>query len=279
VLAKGRNRREELKSSGAKIPSSLLPHPSPLPPPNFSISAFSVSAFLWLLLIEASVAGWYRWHERMLVRGREWTVHFPETAPGFHELPIDQHTREMLRYDTGRQASWPVSSIVRPGPAAALAAERVDRAYLFFFRWEPGTATVLRARAHRPDICLPAVGWRQLAESDIRSYPVAQNLALPFQHFSFIHEEAGSQPLYAETFFCLREDRVQAAGEEIAAPLPFSHWSIPERWEVVRKGLRNPGQQVMEFVLLSKHTPGPAEVEKEFAQLVPNLVKAENLKR
>ncbi|HSU86096.1 MAG TPA: exosortase/archaeosortase family protein [Chthoniobacterales bacterium] len=254
------------------------PIASPAPGPPSSIlrlppSAFLLSVLLYLLLIEASVAGWYGWHEHLLARGKEWTVHFPESALDFRELPIDAHTREMLRYDTARQATWMVSPIVRRDAADALATERAPRIYLFFFRWQPGTATVLRARAHRPDICLPAVGWRQLGEPAIRSYPVTQNLALPFQHFRFVHEEPGGGPVYAEAFFCLREDRIAAEARGKPESLAFSHWSIPERWEVVREGLRNPGQQVMELVLLSKNASNPAESEREFAELIPGLVK------
>ena len=118
---------------------------------------------------------------------------------------------------------------------------------------------------------LDAVG-----QPEIRSYPVGENLALPFQHFSFLHDEPGSRPIYAETFFCLREDRVRAgSGGESETP-GFSHWSIPERWEVVRKGMRNPGQQVLEFVLLSRNPLSAEEARNKFAAIVPGLVKAEN---
>jgi exosortase len=280
-----------LASALAKTPGSARPsrvparHDFSSPPIAYSVpgppsslrlppSAFLLSVLLYLLLIEVSVAGWYGGHEHLLVKDKEWTVQFPESALDFRELPIDAHTREMLRYDTARQATWMVSPIVRRDAADALATERAARIYLFFFRWQPGTATVLRARAHRPDICLPAVGWRQLGEPDIRSYPVTQDLALPFQHFRFVHEEPGGGPVYAEAFFCLREDRIAAEARGKPESLAFSHWSIPERWEVVREGLRNPGQQVMELVLLSKHASNRAESEREFAELIPDLVKA-----
>ncbi len=200
-------------------------------------------------------------------------MQWPENAAGFKELPIDEHTREMLRYDDGREAMWPFAPFVGEESAPL---DHGAVAYLFFFRWEPGTATVLRARAHRPDICLPAAGWVQASTPEIHSYPVADDLALPFQHLSFVRETPGGRPLYAETFFCLHEDRVRP--NEEGAPddrIPFGHWSIPERWEVVRKGLRNPGQQVVEFVLLTRHRLSAAEVEAEFARLVPRLVKEE----
>ena len=54
---------------------------------NFSFSVrlrrISVSALTWLLLVEASVTAWYRWHESKLIPGRSWTVEWPENAPGF----------------------------------------------------------------------------------------------------------------------------------------------------------------------------------------------------
>ena len=200
-------------------------------------------------------------------------MQWPEDAPGFKEVPIDDHTREMLRYDTGRQATWTVSPVVRPEASDGIGRERPGQAYLFFFRWEPGTATVLRARAHRPDICLPAVGWTQFGQPEIRSYPVGENLALPFQHFRFLHNDPGGRPVYAETFFCLREDRVRAGSGGETESLAFSHWSIPERWEVVRKGMRNPGQQVLEFVLLSRNPLSAEEARNKFAAMVPELVK------
>ena len=264
ALAKGRSKKEDLRSFDPKIgPSRLLP------------SSFLLLTFLYLLFIEASVVAWYRGHERNLVPARQWTVQWPESARDFREIPLDEHTREMLRYDSGREAFWSYSSIVRPGALDVPPADIAGKAFLFFFRWEPGTATVLRARAHRPDICLPAVGWRQVGQPAIRSYPVGEDFALPFQHFSFIHDEAGGRSIYAETFFCLKEDRVRAGAQNESETIPFSHWSIPERWEAVRQGLRNPGQQVLEFVLLTRHPLGATAAETEFARVVPRLVKEE----
>ncbi len=247
------------------------------PPSTFYFLLFT---FCYLLLVEAGVAAWYRAHERLLVPGRQWTVQWPETVPGFRDLLIDERTRELLRFDAGREASWPATQFVRPDEAGAeftSPADRTAMAFLFFFRWEPGTATILRARAHHPDICLPYVGWRQVGEPDSRSYAVTADFSLPFQHFSFTHEQGGGRPLYAETFFCLREDLVRA-GPEGEKQAPFSSWTRNERWEVVREGLRNPGQQVMEFVLTTRHALSQDEVESGFGRLLPKLVtlKADN---
>ena len=182
----------------------------------------------------------------------------------------------MLRYDRGRQVSWSYLPSGASGVGPLAPNEKVGRAFLFVFRWEPGTATVLRARSHRPDICLPFAGWKPVGESGIRSYPVAENFSLPFQHFSFMHEEAGGRPVYAETFFCLREDLVRAGAQSESDTIPLSHWSAPERWDAVRKGLRNPGQQVMQFVLMTRNPLSKPEAEAEFAELVPSLVTLKN---
>jgi hypothetical protein len=109
-------------------------------------------------------------------------------------------------------------------------------------------------------------------------YVISDELGLPFQHLSFVHEEPQRSSLYAETFFCLREDRVRPGASEAEGSdtIPFSHWSIPERWLAVRNGLRNPGQQVVEVVVLTRYKLGRAEAEAGFAKLVPKLVKAEN---
>ena len=64
---------------------------------------------------------------------------------------------------------------------------------------------------------LPAsAGWVQASTPEIHSYPVADDLALPFQHLSFVRESPGGRSLYAETFFCLHEDRVRP--DEQGAP-------------------------------------------------------------
>lgn len=248
---------------------------------HFPPTLFQVFTLAFLLLSEASVSAWYRWHESNLVPARPWTVQWPQNAPGFRELPLDEHTREMLRYDQGHEATWIIPSLVRPAPtepSSASLADRPGRAYLFSFRWEPGTATVLRARAHRPDICLPAVGWKQVGQGTMSRYFISDDLALPFQHLSFVHEEPDRPSLYAETFFCLREDRVRPGAHEAKGSdtIPFSHWSIPERWSAVRHGLRNPGQQVVEVVVLTHYKLGRAEAEETFTKLVTKLVRTES---
>ncbi len=238
---------------------------------------FALLTLLYLLLVEAGVEGWYRWHERALVPAPRWTVKWPQQSPGLHELKIDEHTLDMLRFDAGREVSWSVKPQGEDGFAPGSLAEHSAVAFLYFFRWEPGTATVLRARAHRPDICLPATGWRQVGAPGYRSYAVSDNFALPFRLFRFQRESGDGRMIYADAFFCLREDRVRAedAGKAVT---PSSDWSIGDRWMAVRSGLRNPGQQVLEFALVGRRGRSKMELEADFAKLVPELVRTSAVK-
>ena len=145
---------------------------------------------------------------------------------------------------------------------------------LFFFRWEPGTGTILRARSHRPDICLPSVGWRQTGDYGVRDYRVNENLALPFRHFAFALQDAKRGSVVAHAFFCIRENRVQPDARVFGAgSVSGPEWDRSDRMRVVREGLRNPGQQVMQLVLIGPAELTAAVAEALFAEQLPEIVK------
>ena len=58
-----------------------------------------------------------------------------------------------------------------------------------------------------------------------------------------------------------------------AIPFPSATGAFPSAGRQCAEGLRNPGQQVMEFVLMTRNPLGQKEAEAEFAQLVPKLVR------
>ena len=235
---------------------------------NFEFRIFA-AAILWLFLTEIAAASWYRAHERNEIAPPRWSVRWPNEVPGFREIKIDEGVRSTLRYDEGGEAAWNVSvetftSANKPN---------MTRCTAFFFRWKPGGSSVVRARAHRPDICLPAAGWRQISDRGLTNYEAGANLSLPFHHLVFEDARTGTK---AHTFFCLQEDAarpteprpdLQIAGG--AQP----DWGLVGRSRVVFNGVRNRGQQIIEVVLLSHDPLEDAAAEKEFATLVPSVIE------
>jgi exosortase len=296
LLGRGRQKVESRKAKVENESSSSdLRRPTSELPPRFLLSIFYFLLCLaWLLAVEIGVEAWYRMHERGLVVREQWSARWPETAKDFREIPLDERTKRILRFDEGRGARWRMPASQRfatanPSSGGTEAGEPKtdDAALLYFFRWRPGSNSALLANLHRPDVCLPASGWIQTGDHGVRSYPVSEKLALPFRHFVFAQAPpapagAGnlSRQRFAHTFFCLREDRVRKEGE--ALPEQFaqepSEWSRRERLSLVAQGRRHLGQQVMEFVLITPSELKPEEAEERFAQALPELIQVESRK-
>ena len=225
---------------------------------------FLISALVWIAVVEVGAHLWYRAHETNLAAVARWDVHWPESAPNFHELKIQEGIKGTLRFDDGREVAWREDG---DSPNA-------DMVLLYFFRWRPGTTTVLRARAHRPDICLPSAGWRQTADKGVRRYRVTDNFAVPFRHFAFTRKgTTHSPPVYAHAFFCLHEDTMRPGETAQLDETNPAKWSQSDRWRVVREGIRNPGQQVMETIFVSPRQMDNGHAEEQFAALVPELIQ------
>ena len=275
-----RDQKSEDSDQKAKTPPSVVYPPTSdlrTPASSFHLPTFYfLLSLAWLLVVEGSAEIWYRSHESNMVPRLAWSVQWPESADGFREIPIEEEIKRTLRFDDGREASWLLPG--ESGSASVVAGRfsRTARCLLFFFRWDPGTSTILRARAHRPDICLPSAGWRQVGDQGTRLYRAAANLDLPFRHFTFDRSLPGQRQTFAHAFFCIHEDRVRPA-ENTPAFDPSvettSRWASNDRWRVVRQGRRNPGQQVMEFIVITDGNE--AQIEKadaQFAALLPSLV-------
>ena len=74
--------------------------------------SFVTVALCWLLFVEIGTATWYRLHERNLISGIRWSVRWPEQAPDFRKLKIDEEIRAVLRFDGGEGAAWIATSPV-----------------------------------------------------------------------------------------------------------------------------------------------------------------------
>jgi hypothetical protein len=172
--------------------------------------------------------------------------------------------RQTLRFDTGREVVWKTY-----GHADA---EFSATNYLFFFRWNPSGSSVVRARAHRPDICLPSAGWRQIADLGVKTYPAARGIAVSVRRITF--EQEGAKAV-AHTFFCLQEDKSHPSEPRPDLKLREGiqpDWSSEGRLRVVRNGVRNLGQQVLEIIIVSKPPIDNSTAEAKFARIIRELV-------
>ncbi|HEX8490688.1 MAG TPA: hypothetical protein VF626_06700, partial [Chthoniobacterales bacterium] len=146
--------------------------------------------------------------------------------------------------------------------------------YLFFFRWNPGSSSVVRARAHRPDICLPSAGWQQIADRGAKTYFTRANIPIAARHVTFKQSRGNA---LAHTFFCLQEDKINPNEPrpdlDLAAGVQPG-WSLRGRVRVVRNGIRNLGQQVLEVVLVSSPPMDDQAAEEKFAKLIDEVVVA-----
>ena len=275
----------EKRTVAAGVPPArkrLQPARLPLQVPRSYLAA----ALCWLLFVEIGTAAWYRAHEINLVSAIRWTAQWPEQAPGFRKLNIDPEVRTILRFDEGESAAWmlmppPTSESSPPAKTSGTQVNRLPpnavACYLYVFRWNPGRNSALLANLHRPDVCLPASGWTQVADDGVRNYPVTGVFKLPFRHFEFQRAIGNSASQTAHAFYCLSEDR--AAKSSVPAPtnLPSmtgspSEWTRAERVREVLEGRRHLGQQVIEAIFISSEALSAADAESRLRDLIPEVV-------
>jgi exosortase len=264
--AEGRSQRSEVRDQRDSY--FLLP------------TFYFLLSLCWLAFVEIGCEAWYRAHERNVAPSPQWTVRWPKDAPGFHEIKIDEDVSDNLRYNDGHEAAWDVTTAKRGESSSSVERRAAVKCTLFAFRWNPGSSSLARASAHQPDICLPAHGWKQVADNGMRTYPTANSFALLFRHLEFRPrrpENWGQR--FAHTFYCLSEDRVpspSATGSKLpqmAAPRP--RLTRNERIRRVLEGRRNLGQQVMEVVFFSSEQIPAADAESRFSELVREVVLAQ----
>jgi len=199
---------------------------------------------VWLALAEGSVWWWYHSHEVERASAPQWSVALPTNSAAFKTIPIEATTRQMLRYDEGRNAGWTGAD--------------GTKWQLIYLRWKAGRVATFLARNHTPEVCLTVAGRKLISASALQQIEV-NDLTLPFYHY-VLEDPTGK----LNVFYCLWEDR---ANEEQfnTESLTFSH-----RMELVATGLRNLGQRSVEIALWGVDDPELAEVL--LRQELPNLI-------
>jgi exosortase len=253
------SRKQKLESSNQKLKAEILKSENGLPASspstlNFSASAGSSGASApkrseggqlstvrklalalasWILLTEISVEAWYRSHEARLPVTTQWTVVWPTNNPLVAELSLPERTRQILRYDEGRDASWTDADGARW--------------QAIFLRWNPGSTAAFLANNHTPEVCVTAAGRKLISSSELKWFDV-NGLKMPFRAYTF-GDEGGT----LRVFYCLWNDR--ANGQTFAtASLDYQR-----RLKSVLSGQRNSGQRSIELAVSGVDDSAAAE--------------------
>ena len=173
---------------------------------------------------------WYRRHET----GEKihWSVTWPVSKKDFSEISISKLEADALACDEKRGAES------TDGDGSHWTA--------FFFKWAEGPSkSRILARMHRPENCLPGAGYKLRADRG-RITIQTKNRSITFHVLDF--DDPGER---LDVFFCLWEE-----GLKPSEPLRIQDkWDWPARFESVRLGERNLGQQVLEIVISGCDTP------------------------
>jgi len=221
-------------------PSILNPQRSPSTPRGFLIAVGC-----WSLCVLALTEAWYCSHNIKETGVFHWSVTLPATNPTFQKIELPPRTVKLLAYDYGTTGRWLEEGGVEWDVS--------------FFRWRPRSVeSVIHARRHRPEICLPASGFKQLTESELVFFDAGQ-LKLPFRKYTYASE---GQILYV--FFCQWED-----GAEKQTGMQASKQS--DRIRSVLVGRRHLGQQTLEVIITG--SPSLAEAEALVRRRLPELIR------
>jgi exosortase len=202
---------------------------------------------VWFVFAIGATEVWYRAHESPTTA--RWSFAWPASRRDFRDLEIAEGAAKALQYNEGRAAAWVAND------------ETIWSA--FFFRWAPGPSrSRILARAHRPEICLPAGGFKMQADAGTIVIE-AGGAAIPFRAYTF--ERDGHR---LDVFFCLWQDRTKATNQ----PEVRDEWSRVSGLQAVLRGERNLGQQTLEIILSGY--PSAKEAEAALRRELPGLIRA-----
>jgi exosortase len=206
------------RSGGAK--SSHLTHD----PTSFAVPRSVLFCLLGAVLFaEIATQLWYRAHESSSSRMPAWSISWPTQAPNFKSMPVAEQAQELLRYNEGGGGSWNSDDGHHWG--------------MYFFRWLPGRTAGLFIKNHRPDICLPASGMKQIGPEQWKFFTI-NGVPLPIRSYVF---ENNGMPLHV--YYCYWDGTVPNA-----ATMNRENWTAAARLRAVRDGRREVGAQMLELV-------------------------------
>jgi len=219
------------------------------PPPSDAFR-LALALLVWVVLVEAGVESWYRWHEARLPQSIAWSVDWPRDDTKFVQEPIAERTRELLRYDEGSSLAW--------------REDDGSRWQMFYFHWLPGKSAAYLASFHTPEVCLAGSGYGLQIHPEL-DYVHVHGLLLPFRTYS-METPAGT----AYVFYCRWEDRASQQGFETTKLDNGYVYSYRDRLNFVLEKRRSVGQRTMEILVdgIDDEKDAQAAVARQLEKLI-----------
>jgi len=163
-------------------------------------------------------------------------------------VAIDDSTRNLLRYDAGREATWTAA----------------DGTFwqAFYFDWQAGRVAGYLAKRHTPEICLTAMGLK-MEEGPTLNFVKVHGVDLPVRSYVFANENAKVQ-----VFHCRWE---AGAGREAYVQNESARYNLVR---AVWSGRGDRGQKVFEIIISGLNDPQLAW--QELTNQLDSMVVVEN---
>ncbi|HET6406282.1 MAG TPA: exosortase/archaeosortase family protein, partial [Chthoniobacteraceae bacterium] len=198
---------------------------------------------VWATLVFAGTELWYR--PKQAPHSDLWSITSPENAK---PAPVSDTALSLLACDRQQTALW----------KDAQGGEWT----MFFFEWKPGDGrSAILARVHRPEICLPGVGLREVGTRGSVEANV-EGFRLRFESLHFQDRRGDS----IFVFFCPWEFAPGAEGRNVT----FSNSTRRDSLERVWRRERWLGQQTLELIVTGyrDRTEAEAALKRELAGII-----------
>jgi len=205
-----------------------------------------VICILWLVGIHAATEAWYRFREGKRTPARTWSISLPEHENLVRATELPSEVRSILRYSEASSASvnWP------DGRGWSV----------IVLQWDAGRSSAQLATMHRPEICMPAAGYRFVGPTEPIDF-AAQGIKLTFDGSIF---DSGGQGIYV--YRCLWEDQI---GLGTAWERRFD-MSIQGRLMSSWYGRRNLGQKLIQIGITG--VSSESEARQDLLRRLPALL-------
>ncbi|TCO92270.1 exosortase [Chthoniobacter flavus] len=198
----------------------------------------------WLILVVIGAQAWYS--SKTKGESSNWTLVLPPEAK---EEPLSANTLGLLGCDRTHVAHW------RSRTGAHWT--------LFYLEWFPSNGrTALLARVHRPEVCLPSAGWKEVAPRQSLTVSAA-GFDLVFESMQF-RDAKGTD---AFVFYCPWEIVPGQPGRNSAFSDDTRTASLRRVW----RHERLLGQQTAELIVTGLSSR--AEAEASLREEIPSLLR------